>query len=532
MQCLRENPWIVFVLICLGFFMTILDATIVNIAIPEIIEDLEANISQALWVMSSYVLMVSVLVITAGRAADIFGPRNVFFVGMVVFTGASVFCGLAQSPEQLITARAFQGVGAALITPQTLTIMSSLFPPEKRGLPSALWGMTAGLAGVAGPTLGGLLIESGSWRWIFLVNVPIGVAIIALTFLLVPDLRPGERHRLDLVGVVLVSLALGGITYGLLEGERYGWGDINQVLSIPMIIGLGIVLLAAFLFTQTRIRQPLLPLEVFRDRNFSLMCFVIVAASFGLMGLALTMTMYLQQAVGLNALEAGLTLVPVPIAMMLTFPLVGLLINKIGGKVVLACGLALLTVGLVLIGELVRAGVDTRLLLAPLALAGVAQAACMAPTISLALQNIREELSGAASGAFNAIRQLGMLVAIVSVGAVLQSRLVTGVRAEVWEEADDILSPAVRDEVVDSSVEAARGAESGIARLGLPEGMDGDVVERMQQVVEMAFQVAFADAVRVSLFVCGGFTLVACLLSLISKPAVTEESVEGERSLQ
>ena len=405
--------------------------------------------------------------------------------------------------------------------------MSSLFPPENRGLPSALWGVTAGLAGVAGPALGGFLIESGSWRWIFLVNVPIGIAIIALTLPLVPDLRFGERHRLDLVGVVLVSAALGAITYGLVEGERHGWGHINSVVSVPMLIGLGVALLAVFLCTQARTRQPLLPLEIFRDRNFSLMSSVIVAASFGLMGLALTMTMYLQQVVGLNALEAGLTLLPLPITMMLTFPLVGVLINKVGEKAVLVCGLALLTIGLVLIGELVGAGVDTRLLLAPLAFAGLAQAACTAPTISLALQNIHQELSGAASGAFNAIRQLGMLVAIASVGAVLQSRLTAGVRAEVRDQVE-AFPPAAREEVIDTSVEMARSAESEVARSSPPEGVDGATFDHLQQVVETAFQDAFADAVRVSLLACGGLTLAACLLSTAARRSEVVSTAESE----
>ncbi|MDQ6710928.1 MAG: MFS transporter, partial [Candidatus Dormibacteraeota bacterium] len=226
-----SRPWIVLAVLALGLFMTLLDLTIVNIAIPSILHDLNASLDQVLWVLNAYSLLYAVLLITSGRLGDIFGPRNLFVVGVVLFTVASALSGLAQDPTQLILARAGQGFGAALLAPQGLPIMTTLFPPQRRAGVFAIYGALAGVAVLLGPLVGGFIVSNFGWRWIFYVNLPVGLLTIALAFLFVPDLRPGRPHRLDFVGVGLATLGLLGVIFGLIEGQRYNWGTVAGLIT-------------------------------------------------------------------------------------------------------------------------------------------------------------------------------------------------------------------------------------------------------------------------------------------------------------
>src|SRR6266536_2584888 len=224
MAKLRGNPWAVLVVVSLGFFMTLLDLTIVNIAIPNMIDRLHASLDAVLWVLNAYALVLAVLVITAGRLGDLLGPRTMFVAGIVVFTAASAACGLAPGAGALIGFRAVQGLGAAMLMPQTLAIVTMTFPPERRGAAFGVWGGVAGLATITGPTLGGAIITYTDWPWIFFINVPLGIGALIATFAIVPDLRPGRRQGWDLVGVALATAGLFGIVFGLIEGQRYNWG--------------------------------------------------------------------------------------------------------------------------------------------------------------------------------------------------------------------------------------------------------------------------------------------------------------------
>ncbi|HWE60985.1 MAG TPA: MFS transporter, partial [Chloroflexota bacterium] len=273
------NPWAVLSVLMLGSFMSLLDLTIVNIAIPSILDGLHASLDQILWVLNAYSLLFAVLLITAGRLGDIFGPRNIFALGLTVFTLGSAGSGLAQDATWLIVCRAVQGLGAALMSPQGLPFITSLFPAERRGGAFAALGMLSGVAVLAGPTLGGFIVTHFGWRWIFYLNVPIGLLTLAGALRVVPDLRPGRRHRLDLMGVALVTAGLFGVVFGLIEGQRYNWGTVRSFITIPEIIGAGVLLLLLFLVTQARRqdREPLVPFAVFRDRNFTLMALVLAA---------------------------------------------------------------------------------------------------------------------------------------------------------------------------------------------------------------------------------------------------------------
>src|SRR6202140_1706966 len=238
----RTNPWLVLVVLTLGFFMILLDTTIVNVAIPAMSAGLNTTLDQVLWVLNAYILVYAVLLITAGRLGDRYGQRNLFAIGLVIFTFASALCGFSQDANQLIAARVLQGVGGAVLTPQTLAILTTLFPPERRGTAFGIWAGVAGLATLAGPTVGGAIVTYIEWRWIFYVNVPIGIAALIATFVIIPDLRPGRTHGWDIVGVFLATAGLFGVVFGLIEGQRYNWGEFAYGVTIPEIIIAGVAL--------------------------------------------------------------------------------------------------------------------------------------------------------------------------------------------------------------------------------------------------------------------------------------------------
>lgn len=350
----HANPWAVLVTLSLGFFMTLLDLTIVNIAIPEMIDGLGASLDQTLWVVSGYALVLAVLLISAGRLGDLFGPRNLFAAGLAIFTLASIACGMAAGPALLIAARAVQGLGAALLVPQTMTLIVSVFPAQRRGAAMGIWGMVAGLATLSGPTLGGILVSTVGWRWIFLVNVPIGLAALALTFLVVPDIRHGRKHRFDVMGVLIATAALFCLTFGLQEGEHYHWGP-----GIWALLAAGASLVAGFLLNQRgkQDQEPLVPFTLFRDRNFTVMTVLVALVSMAMIGLVLPFNLYLQSVLHMSAIKAGMVLAPSSLVSMTVGPFAGRLSDRIGGKYLLMAGLTLYATGMLAI--VLTAGVAT-----------------------------------------------------------------------------------------------------------------------------------------------------------------------------
>jgi EmrB/QacA subfamily drug resistance transporter len=508
MAKLRNNPWAVLVFLCLGFFMVLLDITIVNIAIPSMIDGLKAGLDQIIWVLNAYTLTYAVLLITAGRLGDRFGPRNLFAIGLAVFTLASVACGLAQDPNQLIAARVVQAAGGALLTPQTLALLTTIFPPQRRGAAFGVWGGIAGIATIAGPTVGGLLVTYLDWRAIFYVNVPIGIVALIGSLLIIPDIRPGRAASVEPVGVLLASGGLFGITFGLIEGQRYNWGAVTDFISIPLIIAAGVVLLVLFFIWDYNRPSPMVPLSLFRDRNFSLMNWVGAVLAFGMIGLFLPLTIYLQSALGFSAIKAGLTLLPMSLVSMFLAPVAGRLSDRIGGKYILLFGLAMFAAGMAIIDW--RASIDsTWLTFLPGSLvAGIGLGFTFAPLATVAMRNINPRVAGAASGLLNTTRQLGGAIGSAIVGAVLQNRLAVSLHDQAVRYAAQ-LPPQVpsqaRQRFIDAfsnagngSLEVGRSSSSAVANF---PGLPPQVQHQIAQIAHDVFAYGFIDAMRPTLAV-------------------------------
>ena len=512
------NPWKTLIVLCMGFFMVLLDTTIVSIAVPRIVDGLHSSLDQILWVLNAYVLVFAVLLLPAGRLGDIFGERTLFAAGVVVFTAASVICGFAQNTDQLIVGRVIQGVGGALLTPQTIAILIAVFPPERRGAAFGVWGAVAGAAAIIGPALGGAIVTYFSWPVVFFVNVPIGILTLAAMFAFVPNLRRTGQHSLDPVGIVLVGLGLFGVVFGLIEGPRYSWGAVAGPITIPEVVAVGVVLLAVFFVWESRHPQPLLPLRMFANRNFALMNWVGAVMEFAILGFFLPLTIYFQSVLGMPARDAGLSVSPLPLASMFLAPVAGILADRVGGKYILASGLTLFAAGTAWFAFSATTTSSGLSFAPPLVLAGIGMGCIFAPLGAMAMMDVPTELAGAASGLINTTRQLGAVVGGAVIGAVLQSTLSSSLReqaaahlSQVPEVPADLrgrfLSSFANIGTTGVDVGPSQTQSAGVAG-------QGGGLSSVAAVVHDVFVGAFVSAMRPTILVAVGVVLAAAVSCL------------------
>ena len=406
--------------------MILVDTTIVAVANPAIKAALDpntANLDNVVWVTSSYLLAYAVPLLITGRLGDRFGPKSIYLIGLVIFTGASLACGLSPTLGALIAWRAVQGLGAALMTPQTMAVITRTFPPHRRGAAMGLWGATAGVATLVGPLAGGLLVDGLGWEWIFFINVPVGVIAFVLAAVLVPRLET-HRHRFDIVGVVLSAAALFCIVFGLQEGEAYDWGVIWGPISVWGLIIVGIILLGIFIWTQARTRsEPLVPLPLFRDRNFSLANLAIAAVGFAVTTMALPLMFFLQLARGLTPTESALLLIPMAVLSGVLAPLAGRWLDRTDARWLLVPGILLVSVSLWWYAAMLSVDTPIWMFLLPSALMGIGNAGMWGPLATAATNSLSPREAGAGAGIYNTTRTVGSVIGSAAIAAFMQSRL-------------------------------------------------------------------------------------------------------------
>ena len=412
------NPWNALWAMMVGFFMILVDATIVAVANPSIMEKLGADYDAVIWVTSAYLLAYAVPLLLAGRLGDRYGPKNLYLVGLTVFTAASLWCGLADSIGMLIAARVVQGVGAALLTPQTLSTITRIFPAERRGVAMSVWGATAGVATLVGPLAGGVLVDRLGWQWIFFVNVPIGIIGLGLAVWLIPVL-PTQKHRFDLLGVLLSGVGMFLIVFALQEGQSHNWA--------PWIWGTiagGVGFMAAFVFWQAvNTNEPLIPLRIFRDRDFSLSNLGIATIGFVVTAMVVPVMFYAQAVCGLSPTRSALLMAPMAIASGVLAPFVGRIVDRSHPRPIVGFGFSVLAIALTWLSIEMTPTTPIWRLVLPMAAMGVGMAFIWSPLAATATRNLPPQLAGAGSGVYNTTRQVGSVLGSAGMAAFMTSRI-------------------------------------------------------------------------------------------------------------
>ena len=414
MRTTGGSPWAALLALVLGFFPIVLDTTTISVAIPALRTSLHTGLNTVVWINSAYLLAFAAPMLFTSRLGDHYGPTRVYLAGLALFTGASLGCGLATGAVMLIAARAVQGLGSALLTPQTLVLITHLFAPTKRGPAMGVWGALAGVATVAGPLLGGVLVDGPGWRWIFLLNVPIDGLALVCTRMLVPDRVAGHPTRLDLIGVLLSGPGLALVVLGLQNAQTYGRA------TATVLLGAGAVLLSLFLLRQRHNRRyPLLPLEVFADRNFAAAALTTATVGFALTGMFVPLFLYLQAVRGLSPTAAGLLTAPMSLLAAAVSPLAGLWSDRISRRLLVTSGLITFAAGLTTLVAQAGPTAEPGHLVPALLVAGLGMGLVFSPLNNLAMSTVATQLRSAASGVFYTTRQIGAVLGSASAGALL-----------------------------------------------------------------------------------------------------------------
>jgi EmrB/QacA subfamily drug resistance transporter len=411
----RTNT-ITLAIVSIALFMVTLDNLVVTNALVSIREDLGASLEQLEWTVNAYTLSFAVFLLTAAALGDRFGRRRVFAVGIGVFTVASAAAALAPSTDALIAARALQGIGGAVITPLSLTLLSEAFAEEKRGLALGIWSGVSGLGVALGPVIGGAVVEGFSWQWIFWLNVPIGLALAPAAMRTLSESR-GPNQSLDLPGVALASTGLLGLVFGIVRSQELGWTSATVIGSVAT----GVVLLAAFAVWETRTSTPMLPMRFFRNRAFAATNGVSLAMFFGAFGSIFLLAQFFQVAQGYSPLEAGLRTLPWTAMPIFVAPVAGILSDRIGSRPLMAAGLALQAAALVWIATVTAPDVAYGLLIPGFVMAGAGMALVFAPAANAVLSSVRLDEAGPASGATNTIREIGGVLGVAVLATVFTS---------------------------------------------------------------------------------------------------------------
>ena len=475
----------------LGTAVVFLDGTVVNVALPAISDDLDTGLADQQWIVEAYLLTLGSLLLVGGSLGDLLGRRKIFTVGLIGFGVTSLLCAAAPSPEVLIAMRALQGAAGALLVPASLALITSVFPPSERGAAIGTWTAWAGIAMVAGPFGGGLLVDHTSWRWVFAINLPFVLATIAILRSAVPEsVDEQSPHQIDYLGALLVAFGLAGPVFALIEQPTYGFGD--PIVWVPFVGGF--VLLVLFVLQERRCDHPMLPLEMFRSRNFSVGNVTTLLVYAGLGGATFFVAIYLQQVAGYSAVEAGLTLLPITVIMFTLSRRWGALSDRVGPRLLMGLGPIVGGVGLIGMGRIgAEVGYWTDLLPAVIVF-GLGLSMTVAPLTNTVLGAVPQHHAGVASGANNAISRVAGLLAIAAIGAIVAAQFGSSLDDEL---AGRSLSAAQQAAVTEVKTRPLSGGVPAHPELDTP--------------VENASMHAF----KVGLGVGGGLMIIGGAISLV-----------------
>jgi EmrB/QacA subfamily drug resistance transporter len=415
----ENRKWWTLAAVSFGLFMIMLDNTVVNVALPSIEKDLHISIAQLEWIVTAYALVFAALMITGGKLADLFGRRRIFVVGLAIFTLSSLACGFAPSSGFLIGARAFQGIGAALMNPATLSIITATFPPKQRGQAIGIWAGVSAMALAIGPLAGGLIVDNINWNWIFFVNVPVGVlGIVVAKFFIDESRDTSHEQSIDLPGLATSAAGLFALSYALIEGNAKGWAS-GEILGL---FAAAAVLLVAFVLLESRQRLPMLDLSLFKIGSFVGANVVAMLVSLGMFGVFFFVSIYIQNILGYSPTKAGAAFLPMTILIILLAPIAGKQSDRIGSRWLMGGGMTVLGISLLLYQ---RVGLHSTFwtLLPAMVLGGVGMAFVMSPMTSAAMGAVPIDKAGVGSGVLNSFRQVGGALGIAVMGAILASYL-------------------------------------------------------------------------------------------------------------
>jgi len=421
----ENRKWWTLAAVSFGLFMIMLDNTIVNVALPSIERSLHLGVSELEWVVAGYALTFGAFMLTGGKLADLFGRRAMFVAGLAIFACASLACGLSGSADMLIAARVVQGLGAALMNPATLSIITVTFPPRERGTAIGIWAGVSALALAIGPLVGGLITERVNWNWIFFINVPIGIIAIVAAFVFIEESRDtSAEQRPDIGGLVSSAIGLFALIFGLIEGNTDGW-------TSPRILGsfaVAAVALAAFVALEVRQRLPMLDLALFRNRTFSGANTVMLLVGLAMFGVFFYVSLYMQQVLGFSPIQAGASFLPMTVLIILIAPLAGRFSDRIGSRAFVGGGMFLVAVSMFLFS---RQGIHSSFfdLLPPMLSGGVGIALTMTPTTAAAMSSVRPDKAGVGSAVLNSMRQVGGSLGIAIMGAIVAAGVSNGLKA-------------------------------------------------------------------------------------------------------
>jgi EmrB/QacA subfamily drug resistance transporter len=411
----ENRKWWTLVAVSFGLFMIMLDNTIVNVALPTLQKSLHLQISELEWIVTGYALTFGALMLTGGKLADLFGRRLIFVVGLLIFTGSSLACGLAGTATALIAARVVQGVGAALMNPSTLSIITVTFPPRQRGTAIGIWAGVSALALAIGPLVGGLIVEHIGWSWIFFINIPVGVLAVVAAFVFIDESRDtSSEQRPDVPGLITSALGLFSLSYGLIEANQYGWTSARILTAFAIAA----VSLTAFVLLELHQRLPMLDLSLFRNRTFAGANGVMLLLGLAMFGVFFYVSLYVQQVLGYTATQAGASFLPWTLLIIVLAPQAGRLSDRIGPRPLVTGGMVVLTGSLILFSQM---GTDESFwgLLPAMILGGVGMSAAMAPVTAAAMSSVRPEKAGVGSAVLNSMRQVGGSLGIAIIGAIV-----------------------------------------------------------------------------------------------------------------